>query len=138
VQRTYRLIEDLQAEQHAEAFDSAFRDYLDEDFELSPPAVYPEGEQLFKGREGLERWIASTAEVWDEWRFEPERFVEADDQVLALVRLMARGSASGVRLDRDTAHVWTVRDGRVTRCDVYLDRSEALEALGLPSARIAS
>ena len=130
VELTYELMDDLQAEQ-PEAFDRAFRDYLDEGFELAPPSVYPEGEQVYRGREGLERWIASTSEVWDEWRFEPERLVEADDQIVALVRLMARGSASGVRLDRESAHVWTVRDGRVTRCEVYLDRSEALEAAGL-------
>ena len=134
VQRAHRLIEDLHATQ-PESFDSAFRDYLDEEFELSSPAVYPEGAQVFKGREGLERWIASTSEVWREWRCEPERLVDADDdQVVALVRLIARGSASGVLVDRETAHVWTVRDGRVTRCEVYLDRLEALEAVGLQSA----
>jgi ketosteroid isomerase-like protein len=67
----------------------------------------------------------------DEWRFEPERFVDAGDQVVVLVRVVARGGSSGVSLDRETAHLWTLREGRVTRCEVYLDRSEALEAVRL-------
>ena len=44
-----------------------------------------------------------------------------------------KAGSSGVRLDQETAHVWTLGDGRVIRCEVYLDRSEALEAVGLPS-----
>jgi ketosteroid isomerase-like protein len=85
---------------------------------------------VLRGREGLKRWISTTREIWDEWRFEPERFLSAGDRVVVLVRVLARGAISGVRLDRETAHIWTLEDGRVTRCEVYLDRSEALEAAG--------
>jgi ketosteroid isomerase-like protein len=132
VQDTYRLLEELQ-EAEPGTLDHVLRDYIDEGFELRPPPVYPEGEQVFRGQEGLKRWIAVTKEVWDEWRFEPERFLDAGDHVVALVRVVARGGSSGVRVDRETAHLWTLRDARVTRCTVYLDRSEALEAVGLRS-----
>jgi ketosteroid isomerase-like protein len=50
---------------------------------------------------------------------------------VTLVRTVARGGASGVRLDRETAHLWTLRDARIARCEIYLDRSEALEAVGM-------
>jgi ketosteroid isomerase-like protein len=93
------------------------------------PDAYPEGAQVFRGRAGLKRWVDSTREVWDEWRFEPERFLDAGDQVVVLVRVVARGGSSGVSLDRETAHLWILRDRRATRCEVYLDRSEALEAV---------
>jgi hypothetical protein len=46
--------------------------------------------------------------------------------VLVFVRVLAQGHLSGVRLDRETAHIWDIVDGRVTRCEVFLDRSEAL------------
>jgi ketosteroid isomerase-like protein len=98
------------------------------------PDAYPEGAQVFRGREGLKRWGDSTKEIWDEWRFEPERFLDAGDQVVVLVRVVARGGASGVSLDRETAHLWRLGDGRVTRCEAYLDRSEALEAIRLGDA----
>ncbi len=134
VQRSYRLLEDLR-EGRSEALDQALDDYVDEGFELHPPAIYPEGAQVFRGREGLWRWTAMTREIWGEWRFELERLIPAGDQVVALVRVVARGSSSGVPLDRETAHVWTLKDGRVARCEVYLDRSEALEAVGLSNER---
>src|SRR5215218_5188238 len=107
VQRSYRLLEGLRA--------------------AKPYALA----HAFRGREGLKRWVASTREIWEEWRFEPERFLDAGDQVVARVRVVTRGGSSGVSLDRETAHLWTLRDGRVTRCEVYLDRSEALDAVGL-------
>ncbi len=130
VDRTYRLIEDLQGPQPA-LFDRDLTDCVHEAFELHLPDSYPEGEQVFRRRAGLTRWIAMFKEVWGEWRFELERVVAREDWVLALVRVLARGGSSGVRLYRETAHLWTIRDGQVARCQVYLDRSEALERLGL-------
>jgi ketosteroid isomerase-like protein len=34
-------------------------------------------------------------------------------------------------MSQENAHVLTVQDGRVTRTEVFLDRHEALEAVGL-------
>jgi ketosteroid isomerase-like protein len=132
VQRSYRVLEELR-EAKSGALERAFRECFDEGLEVRIPDAYPEGAQVFRGREGLKRWVDSTREIWDEWRFEPERFLDAGDRVAVLVRVVARGGSSGVSLDRETAHLWTLRDGRVTRCEVYLDRSEALEAARLPS-----
>jgi ketosteroid isomerase-like protein len=81
---------------------------------------------VFRGRAGLKRWIAVTQEIWDEWRLMAERFLVAGDQVVVLVRVVAQGHTSGVRLDRETAHIWDIADSRVKRCEVFLDRSEAL------------
>jgi hypothetical protein len=47
------------------------------------------------------------------------------ERVLVLVQLVAEGGQSGVRLERDTAHV-DARGREVTRCEVFLDRAEAL------------
>lgn len=128
VRRTYRMIEELREAPPGAGHD-ALDDLVDERFELHLPASYPEGAQVFRRRRGLMRWIAKTRETWDEWRFELERFVESGDRILVLVRVVARGGVSGVRLERETAHVWAVSDGRVTLCEVYLDRSEAFEAV---------
>jgi hypothetical protein len=49
--------------------DQAFRDYLDEQFELRLPPDYPEGEPVFQGREGLAQATAMLQEAWREWRF---------------------------------------------------------------------
>jgi ketosteroid isomerase-like protein len=128
VRRSYRMLEDLR-ERPGEAADRVLRDLVAEQFELHPPPGYPEGARVFRGPDGLKRWIATTREIWGEWRFEVERYIDAGDRVVALVHVVAQGGLSGVRLERDTAHIWGLADGKVTRCEVYLDRSEALETL---------
>jgi ketosteroid isomerase-like protein len=125
VRDAYRFIEDIQEDRRHD-FDDAYGEWFDERFELLPPPSYPEGAQAFCGRAGLKRWIAVTQEIWDEWRLMAEQFLFAADQVVVLVRVIAQGNLSGVRLDRETAHIWDIGDGRVTRCEVFLDRSEAI------------
>ena len=128
VHRSYRMLEELRRDPCA---DRLVRDLVDEGFELHLPETYPEGAQVFRGHAGLKRWTAKTREIWDEWRFHVERFIEVGDRVLVLVHLVAQGGLSGVRLERDTAHIWTLADGKVTRCEVFLDRAEGLAAVGI-------
>jgi ketosteroid isomerase-like protein len=129
VRRSYRMLEDLRKAPDGPA-DRLLRELVHERFELHLPPVYPDT-QVFRGPDGLKRWVARTREVWGEWRFQVERFIDMGERVVVLVHLVAEGGQSGVRLERDTAHVWTLADGKVTRCEVYLDRAEALDALGL-------
>jgi ketosteroid isomerase-like protein len=128
VRDAYQFIEDVQEDRRHD-FDDAYGEWFDEKFELLPPPTYPEGAQVLRGRAGLKRWIGITQEIWDEWRLTAERFLVAGDQVVVLVRVIAQGQASGVRLDRETAHVWNIAGDRVTRCEVFLDRSEALRTV---------
>lgn len=129
VRRSYRMLEDLRKAPDGPA-ERLLLELVHERFELHLPPVYPDT-QVFRGPDGLKRWVVRTREVWGEWRFQVERFIDMGERVVVLVHLVAEGGQSGVRLERDTAHVWTLADGKVTRCEVYLDRSEALEALGL-------
>jgi ketosteroid isomerase-like protein len=132
VRDAYRFIEDIQ-EGRRDDFDEAYAEWFDESFELLPPPSYPEGAQVFRGRSGLKGWITVTQEIWDEWRLAPERFLVAGDQVVVLVRVIAEGHMSGVRLDRETAHIWDIAEGRVTRCEVFLDRAKALRTVDAAS-----
>jgi ketosteroid isomerase-like protein len=128
VRDAYRFIEDIQ-ENRRHDFDAAYGDWFDERFELLPPPSYPEGAQTFRGRAGLKRWIAVTQEIWEQWRLIAEEFLVAGDRVVVLVRVIAQGHLSGVTLDRETAHIWDIAEGCVTRCEVFLDRSEALRTV---------
>jgi ketosteroid isomerase-like protein len=102
-----------------------------DDFELRLPDIYPEGAETFRGRDGLQRWLAMVEDIWGEWRLDVERLIDADEQVVALVRIVAEGGASGVPVDREVAHVWSFRERKPSKAFVYLDRAEALEAVGL-------
>jgi ketosteroid isomerase-like protein len=51
--------------------------------------------------------------------------------VLVLIRVVAEGGSSGIATERETAHLWTVRDGRLKSIQIYRDRAEGLAAVGL-------
>jgi ketosteroid isomerase-like protein len=64
--------------------------------------------------------------------FEPERIFEVDDErVLVFVHVSVVGSESGIPVEMDAAHEFTIRDGLIVYFKVYGDRAEALEAAGL-------
>jgi ketosteroid isomerase-like protein len=47
------------------------------------------------------------------------------------VRTSGTARQSGAPVEISVAHVFTLQDGRITRLEVFLDRHEALEAVGL-------
>lgn len=47
-----------------------------------------------------------------------------------LVRLRPRDSEAMV--DMRIAHLWTMRDGKTARCEVFTERERTVEAAGLP------
>jgi ketosteroid isomerase-like protein len=134
VRRAYEWIPDLgnvDPDDLEARLDRVFRDYLDENFEFRLPAGYPEGEPVFRGRNGLVQLAAVFRDAWSQWRFEPERFVDAGESVVVLMRVIATGGASGVPIEVESAHVVTIRDRRIISSRVYHDRSDALKAVGL-------
>jgi ketosteroid isomerase-like protein len=75
--------------------------------------------------------IRKIFEVYDDFRVEPEEYVDAGDQVVVIARNRATGRGSGVELDQRFAFVWTVQQGKLVRLQVFEDRRDALEAAGL-------
>ena len=51
--------------------------------------------------------------------------------MLAFVHLAASGRSSGIATPADSANVYEVADGKIARTRIFLDRSEALKAVGL-------
>lgn len=129
VRRLYGLGDLLHAT--PEDLDRAFREDLDQDFEFRLPGDYPEGEPVFRGRDGLDRLIAMLSETWREWRFEPKRFLDAGDRVVVFARIVGEGAGSGAPVEIETTHVWRIEDGRASSIHAFRDRSEALASAGL-------
>ena len=122
----------LSREDETELLDRMFGEYYEERFEVMMPPDYPEGEQLLYGRQGMSRLIAMLRDSWTEWRFEAERFIDAGQHVVVLIRVIARGGASGLPAEQETAHVWAIREDRLASIQIYRDRDDALKAVGLP------
>lgn len=58
-----------------------------------------------------------------------ERFIDAGDHVVAIGRTRGTVNATGKEFDVPVAHVWTIRDGLVTRVEYYIDDPTMLAAL---------
>jgi len=59
----------------------------------------------------------------------PEEYVDAGDRVVALGTYSGRGKESGTEFAIPFAHAWTVRDGRVTSFQQYVDSALWNEAV---------
>jgi hypothetical protein len=76
------------------------------------------------------RTLGAVREVYPDFRVQPERFVDAGDEVVVIGT--ARGtSASGLEAQWRQGYVWTIRDGRAVRFRWFNRPNEALEAVGL-------
>jgi len=53
------------------------------------------------------------------------------DRIFAWVRFVGHGAGSGIPIDMELAHVWTLRTGRAAWVEEFFDRREGLEAAGL-------
>ncbi len=83
------------------------------------------------GPEGFIRASADTQEAFDDYRVEPQEFIDVGEAVVVLVRVTGRGKASGAHMEMDVAHLWVFRNGKVIRGDVYRTREDALQAAEL-------
>ena len=85
----------------------------------------------YTGKEGYLEATADWNEGFAEWSVTPEEFIDAGDCVVVRNHQIARGEASGVSIESDFWFVFTVSGGKITRLDMYVSESEALEAAGL-------
>jgi ketosteroid isomerase-like protein len=103
--------------------------FLDAEFVLSSRDELPGG-GLF-GLEAAVKRLRALREVFDEIRCEPQEFIEAGDRILVVVRQIARGRASGAKVEESMAHVWLIQNERAKELRVYSQRNQALQAVGL-------
>ena len=100
------------------------------DFEWFPSMMAIEGES-FEGPDGVALYFERLGGAWDYFHVTPERYLEGDGLVLVLGRLEGRGRGSGATVDSALGMAFDLNDGAITRIRGYLDRAEALAAVGL-------
>ena len=107
--------------------------------QLDPEIVWEDaaevpGSSSYRGIREVRGYLESFAQQWEEIHFEPEGILDAGQQVVALIRMVARGRASGAQVDACLAHLFELPEGRgmrVLRVRTFFDRERALEAAGL-------
>ena len=89
------------------------------------------GQQVYEGADGARTFLREWADAWEDWEMEADSFHDAGDRVVVLVRQRARSKSTGMPVEMSFAQVWTIRDGKAARMEMYSDPAEALEAAGL-------
>lgn len=101
-----------------------------EDIEVHDHDIMDAGE--YRGRAGVERWLADWAAAWSSFAMQLEELVDAGShRVVALVQMQATGRGSSVSVEREDALVYELRDGLIARIDYYNSRPDALAAAGV-------
>jgi ketosteroid isomerase-like protein len=85
----------------------------------------------YRGREGIEAYLADIGEAWEEYRVLAEEFRDLEDRVVMLGRIEGRGRGSRAWIDSPTGTIFEFLDGKISRIRNYLDQGEALRAADL-------
>lgn len=78
----------------------------------------------------LNNLFVRLAEEWDGFTVHPASFHDAGDVVTVEGRYTGRFKATGVPVDTQFCHVWSLRDGKVTNFQQYTDTGAWQQAMG--------
>ena len=106
------------------------RELRTEDMDPEAEVISQLANQVFRGYDGIRRWIADVLDSFDEWGMEIGDCRETDGgRLLVIGRAHLRGRESGVELDVPCAWLFDFRAGRMFRMEIFLNRvDEALDA----------
>jgi ketosteroid isomerase-like protein len=104
----------------------------DAQVDMSRRPLYPD---VYQGHPGLRRLRREVPEVWDRFLLAPERIMDAGESVMVIEAQPSQTSPRGAELERRSAVIWTVRNGRIIRVEVGLEAQEALELVRLREFR---
>jgi ketosteroid isomerase-like protein len=100
------------------------------DIELVPPNQSPTSAPV-TGIADVKTWITDQQETVGNLSIEVDELIDAEPLVAALIRLQIRPRGADADFELHIAHLWTLRDGKLIRCEVFPERAKALEAAGL-------
>ena len=84
-----------------------------------------------RGPDGFLQGSQDALDAFEDYRVEPQEFIDAGDAVVVPVRISGRGRGSGATLEVRLVHLWVLRDGKAIRNEIYRTTAEALEAVRL-------
>jgi ketosteroid isomerase-like protein len=117
----------------------AFADQVAEDVAWLEVSGRPEGEPSERlGRDRLQQSLESLFEAWESYRVEIDWISEVEDRVVAVVREVAGGRASGVEIDGRWGYLITVENGQLVRIEAYRDAALALRMAGVRESGVGS
>ena len=111
-------------------------DYLRGDYEAGLRAFAPDVEvvtsiERFHGHAGVVKEAKRWDEMWSEYRFEVDGLIDAGDRVVLLYHQVGRAKESGIEVEERAGWVYTLREGKIARVQMFQDCEAALRAAGV-------
>jgi hypothetical protein len=101
-----------------------------ENVELLTPLAAVGGEYL--GSDGIRRFFTDIEDAGPDFRIDVERMqAVGDNNVIVDMRTSATGRTSGIVNGTESTNVYDFVEGKISRIRIFLDRDEALKAVGL-------
>lgn len=108
---------------------SVLTDSVDESIELICDPLRPV-ESALRGIAGWRQWVARWEQHYEDVHVTVDGLVALDpEHVLALISFSATPSGSASQLRWAAAHLWTLREGRITGWETHLDLMAARRTL---------
>ena len=92
---------------------------------------YPHGPQTYIGRRGVEAYMREILAEWDHMQVRATEIVAIDERVFVAQHQVQTGRLSGVYVEHRNAAVWTFKDDRVVRLQLFHDPDQARSVAGL-------
>jgi uncharacterized protein len=86
---------------------------------------------VVRGSEAIRQFFEDLFEPFERVDVEPQKFFESDDRIAVILQARFRPRGSSALVENRIGHVWTFRDGRALRLEIYPEREKALEAIGM-------
>jgi ketosteroid isomerase-like protein len=102
--------------------------YIHPEFEATTPPNLASEPDTYRGHDGVHRWFDSFYEVMDQIRWDAHGIQQVGDQVVVEFTLRARGKTTGLDFGQEAVMVWTLRDGKGIRIELFETLDEALAA----------
>ena len=102
--------------------------HVHDDFEMVTPERGPLGATTIRGGDGAFEAFTDFFSPYEEVTIEPERFFEHGDCTVVFFTQRCRPTGSSATVDIHAAHLWTMRDGRPARLQIFPEREQALKA----------
>jgi ketosteroid isomerase-like protein len=107
----------------------AFLATLHPDIEIHPVLGRSVQADVYRGHDGASRWIAEAKGEWVNFQATVPEVIDRGEKLLTVVRVTAKGRASGALIEGEIFHIGTMRDGLIVKIEGFTDRDAAMRAL---------
>jgi ketosteroid isomerase-like protein len=102
--------------------------FIDPEFEINDRVI---GSPSARGPEAVVANAAEVREAIGDVSWEPREIVDLDDRALVKVHVAGAGQHTSLPIEGDVGHIYTFRDGKAVKLDIFRTWEEAREAAGI-------